>query len=292
MAPNASDRLGRTTFGSIAPIRDVWPTERELRWLKHIERHGPQSSEWLIAQTSDTHRCKDTGLRCLQRLRAGGFLRLPPQQRQTARADFNPYIYDLTKQARDYLAGLGIAEPTVRPTGHWWHAYAVSALTGALDILTRRHGIEYIPAHKILGRVGADLPIPVRRQKIVPDQLFALRYPTGYRAFVLEMDRGTEPLQSPSARKSMTSSIDLYRDMFETNAHRRHYGLQATTLVLCAFSSPARLSAFFRLVSEKAANQEERFLGQVMPMNWRWSEVPPLQQKGWITSTGKSVALV
>jgi hypothetical protein len=45
---------------------DIVPTPRELRWLAHIDRHGPQSSEFLYECTKDTHRCRDTSLRRLQ----------------------------------------------------------------------------------------------------------------------------------------------------------------------------------------------------------------------------------
>ena len=100
---NQTDSLGRATFHHIAPLADVRPTAREIRWLQHIERHGPLSSIHLHAHTEDTHRCRDTSLRQIQKLRAGGFLMLPRQQRFTEYADFNPYIYDLTRQARDYL---------------------------------------------------------------------------------------------------------------------------------------------------------------------------------------------
>jgi len=89
---------------------DVCPTARELRWLAHIDRHGPQSSEFLYEATRDTHRCRDTSLRRLQALREAGYLRLPPQQHQIAKADFNPYVYDLTKLGWDTLADHGCAD--------------------------------------------------------------------------------------------------------------------------------------------------------------------------------------
>ena len=107
------DAIGRGTFHHIAPQGAVRPTNREVRWFKHLERHGPQSSFRLFELTSDTHRCKDTTLRQLQRLRAGGFLCLPPQQRATERAEFNPYIYDLTPKAQRWLFDLDRNRPTL-----------------------------------------------------------------------------------------------------------------------------------------------------------------------------------
>jgi Replication-relaxation len=204
------DSLGRATFHHIASQDGVCPTNREVRWLKHIERHGPQSSVYLHELTKDTHRSQDQALRDLQKLRAGGFLFLPPQQRATERAEFNPYIYDLTPTAKRWLSDLGLAEPTVRPTGHWWHAYLVSCVTSSIDIAAARDGVRYIPAHEILARKGATLGIPVNGKLLIPDQLFALDYGGSYRAFVLEVDRGTEPCHTPTVRKSLSSMLGQY----------------------------------------------------------------------------------
>ena len=238
------DAIGRATFAHIAPQEGVRPTARELRWLKFIERHGPQPSDLLHALTRDTHRCKDTSLRALQRLRAGGYLRLPPQQRHIAKADFKPYIYDLTKHAEDYLKGLGIAEATIHPTGHWWHALATAQFTGSLETAAGRHGIDYIPGHIILAKNDATLAIPLSRGRIIPDQLFALKYRNGYRVCLLEIDRGTEPMKSRAARRSLTRALADYEEMFAGNLHHQHYGHKATTLVLWVFENPGRMARF------------------------------------------------
>lgn len=72
--------LGGATFRHIAYRSGVRPTAREIRWLKHIERHGPQSSTYLHELTSDTHRDADTTRRQLQKLRAGGYLFCPVRE--------------------------------------------------------------------------------------------------------------------------------------------------------------------------------------------------------------------
>ncbi len=184
-----TDALGRATFHAIAPRTDVVPTERDIRWFKHIERHGPLTSKHLIEFTSDTHRCKDTGLRRLQALRAGGYLFLPKQQRQCERAEFKPYIYDLSPTAFQYLRDSGLRERTVRPTGHWWHLHETAMFTSKMDLEARRRGFRYIPAHEILERAGATLAIPMGRRKLIPDQLFAIDYGGLFRAFMVEVDR-------------------------------------------------------------------------------------------------------
>ena len=240
------------------------PTEREIRWFKHFECHGPQSSVYLHALTRDTHRCKDTSLRQLQKLRAGGFLALPRQQRATEHADFNSFIYDLTKKAKDHLTDLGIAAPTVRPTGHWWHGYMTSCVTSSIDILAARSGVRYIPGHKILEIRNAGFAIPVGKATLIPDQLFALDYGGSYRAFALEVDRGTEPVTSPAARKSYASAIELYRKLLEGGLHKRHYGLKANLLVLWVFASRGRAARFLEMVDRLGGSAKASVLVQAV----------------------------
>lgn len=265
MRTSTTDSLGRATFHHIEPLQDVHPTDREIRWLKHIERHGPQSSQYLFELTRYTHRCKDTALRAMQRLRAGGYLWLPRQQRTTERAEFNPYIYDLTKRAKDHLTDLGLAEPTVRPTGHWWHGYAVSCVTSSIDIAASRDGVRYIPAHEILARRNASLAIPVGPRRLIPDQLFALDYGGRFRVCALEVDRGTEPKISPARRKSWVSSIGLYRDVMERGLYKTHYGLKANLIVLWVLRTKRDAEAFLDLVENEARSTGGAFCVQELP---------------------------
>jgi len=260
-----TDALGRATFHHIAPQRGVRVTNRELRWFKHIERHGPQNSQTLFELTRDTHRCKDTALRQMQKLRAGGYLMLPHQQRATERAEFNPYIYDLTRTARDHLINVGEDEPTIRPIGHWWHAYTVAQVTSGIDIAAARAGVRYIPAHEILAIKGAELAIPIGRSRLIPDQLFALDYGGAFRAFALEVDRGTEPKTSPANRKSWARSIDQYRHVIEQQLYRSHYGLNANLLVLWVLSSPSSQARFLEMLENLPRQIAAAFLVTSIP---------------------------
>ena len=136
----------------------------------------------------------------------------------------------------------------MRPTGHWWHGYAVSCVTSSIDIAAVRRGVRYIPAHEILGRNNASLAIPVGRQKLIPDQLFALDYGGSYRSFMLEVDRGTEPGRSASARKSLARSIEQYNQVIEGGLYKKHYGLRANLLVLYVFNSRSNEERFLDMV--------------------------------------------
>ena len=244
-----TDTIKRATFQNIASQDAVRPTNREVRWLKHIERHGPQSSVYLYELTRDTHSCKDTALRQMQRLRAGGFLTLPPQQRATERAEFKPYIYDLTLKAKGWLADHGLSEPTVRPTGHFWHSYLTACVTSSIDLAASRAGVRYIPTHEILVKRGATLGIPVGGGTLIPDQLFALDYGGTFRAFAVEVDRGTEPKISTRARKSYASAIEQYGRAIEGYLYKRHYGINSNLLVLWVFTSRKNQMKFLELLS-------------------------------------------
>lgn len=249
---------------------DVRPTARELRWFAHIDRHGPQSSEFLFELTRDTHRCKDTSLRRLQVLRGVGYLRLPPQQRHIAKADFNPYVYDLTKVGWEVLADHHDLERHCRPTGHWWHGYWVSAVSSAIDITATRSGLTYIPVAKILAIKGVDIAVPVGGSRLIPDQLFAIRYADGYRAFALEVDRGTEPVRSAAARKSLQRSVAQYRQIFSDQIYKSHYGLKSNMTVLWIINSARRRLQFQQIVGRN----DKQFATYDLPLTFpKWAEL-------------------
>lgn len=242
--------LQRMTRNKTTPAPDLHPTPRELRWFAHIDRHGPQSSEFLYELTRDTHRCRDTALRRLQALREATYLRLPPQQDQIAKANFNPHVYDLSPKGYEYLSYHQSLERHARPTGHWWHGFWVSAVSSGIEIAAKRAGQAYVPAAQILGIKDVPLAIPLKVGSVVPDQLFAIKYTDGYRAFALEVDRGTEPVRSPAARKSLARSVSQYREVLDQNLHQSHYGLKSNLIVIYVFMSHARERQFKALLPQ------------------------------------------
>lgn len=244
-----TDTLGRATFHEIVSRTDVISTERDIRWFKHIERHGPLTSTQLIAWTADTHRCKDTALRRLQALRAAGFLFLPKQQRACERAEFQPYVYDLAPKGLQQLTDAGLREDTARPTGHWWHLHETAMFTAQIDLEARERGFRYIPAHDILKRAEASLAIQMERQKLIPDQLFAIDYGGLFRAFMVEVDRGTEPIASTNSRKSWRSALAQYDEVFRLGLPNKCYGLKAPVQVLWVHRTETRSRSFNTLLS-------------------------------------------
>lgn len=269
------------------------PTTRETRWLAALARHGPLSSELLLELTADTHRCRDTGKRQLKQLRDAGYLRLPPAQRRIAKADFNPYVYDLTKQGQSHL---GASEPMPKEyavRGPWWHGFRTSMLTGTIDWLSARTSGEFIPGTTILQRSGASLGVPLGHATLIPDQLFALKQKRGYRVFALEVDCGTEPYTSSARRRTLTQLIGRYRRAINEDSLRRHYALTAPVGVLCAFTLPHRADRFLELIAEHAPDVGASFLVQVIPNDFpRLAEMERVLRRGWRRSNYPTVHLL
>lgn len=284
------DSLGRATFHHIAAQGGVCPANRALRWLDHIARHGPQSSVWLHELTRDSHRCKDTALRELQKLRAGGFLFLPPQQRQVERAEFNPYIYDLTERGKACLRDHGFVVPPRPVSGPWQHQFLTACVTSAIDVAAAGDGVRYIPQHDILARRGAMLGIPLGGKPLIPDQLFALDYAGSYRAFVLEVDRGTEPFDGRGSRKSIASMLEGYQSAFCSGAAHAHYGLRCpiVLLIFCATISRAKM------MRDMAARIGDPVAGLmvvgVAPADLHRC-VPPQFSDSWVRANGQPFSL-
>lgn len=173
--------------------------------------------------------------------------------------------------------------------------YAVSSVSSAIDVAAARDGVRYIPAHEILARKGATLGIPVQGKLLIPDQLFALDYGGSYRAFLLEVDRGTEPLSSKAARKSYASSIAQYAEVLRHGQHRDHYGLKANLLVLWVFTSRVRAQRFLELVRPLPDDVSGRMLVNAVDgfgANVGPAEVPTrLFAERWQTGSGSLVSI-
>ena len=122
------------------------------------------------------------------------------------------------------------------------------------------------------------------------DMLFAVRYADGFRAFMLEVDRASEPLRSSAARSHLAQSVDQYAAMFADDRHRLHYGLKASTAVLWAFSHPGRMHAFQNLVRERAGRWAGHVLCKAMPERLEWANLEELHHKSWVSSFGEEIA--
>ena len=76
------------------------------------------------------------------------------------------------------------------------------------------------------------------------------------------VDRGTEPLTSAAARKSLVSRIAEYGDLIASGRYRDRYGLKANLLVLWVFETRLRAAKFLELVGQYGGTASGTFLAQ------------------------------
>jgi len=240
-------------------------TDRAIKWLIFLNRHGPLSSHYLYECTRDTHRCKDTSLRNLKTLCEQGILYRPVQQLNFPNAPFNPYIYDLTDRGHAALVEAGIEKNPARPTGHFPHLHMTACVTASIEMEAIKAGNEYIETKTILALKGSTLAIPLKTGKLIPDQLFAIKTSDGYRAYALEVDRGTEPVTSPAMRKSYQSSIEQYHEIFKHRLSKQHYGLTAPLTVIWFFDQNSRCKSFLKQLGNIPSNAQKMFRSSPLP---------------------------
>lgn len=90
--------------------------------------------------------------------------------------------------------------------------------------------------------------IPLSAGKLVPDgKPFAIRHRDHWR-FILgkEIDRGTEPLSTGHARRSIRQKFEHYAECFSSKRYATHYGFP-NSVVLFITTSPARMHGMMKL---------------------------------------------
>lgn len=195
------DSKGRVKFTSHSqrPRRNVKLREYHNDILLFINLHGPQSSAMLNAINP---RHKDTVSDHLALMYDAGYLFKPEPQRATEDPDKKLHVYDLTPKGIKYLQDEGLYVKTKRPVADkaatWAHQFMVASITACMDIMCRRSGYRYIPAHKLV-------PGPRTRKvsftwtdgktytrDLCPDAIFGIDYGENTVIYMLEADRNNE----------------------------------------------------------------------------------------------------
>jgi len=222
--------------------------------------HSLANSFYLHELTRDIGRNLKKSRLQMQKLRSGNLIELPFAQRLSTYSPWsNAYVYQLTDAGKKWLD----LPDAVVPTGHWLHKYMTSCVTASIDVMARRDCCRFIPAHEILEKQGSTLGLTIDGRKLIPDQLFAIDYGGRYRAFAVEVDRGTEPRTSTDARKSYESSILQYKKFLGKKLYQNHYGLNTNMLALFVFASEHDQEIFLELVKKHGAGKN--FLTQSVP---------------------------
>ena len=167
----------------------------------------------------------------------GAYLDRPPQQFATLKAGYNQLVYQVAPSGIKALREARLWQPACGHQGPWVHGHMVACVTASIELATlERSNVTFIPQNQILERAGAGLSFPVEirrnmsdqplRKELKPDALFGLVYHTNdgdkFRFFVVEADRGTEPVTSRNwNRKSFIRHLLQYEAYIAEEAYKK-----------------------------------------------------------------------
>ncbi len=286
------DRYAPTSTG-----KRVSPRPRDVRWFRALADHGPLPSHYLHTFTEEECRNPKSSRIRLTDLASetdtphrGAYLVRPAAQRRMENARNRSLIYDLSDAGWRALDGR--RQEAARPGGPFAHQLMVACVTASIELACLKRGdIRYIHGGEILKRAGttlaADVPIDASsagRHRLVTDQLFALEHRTSrgslYVSYVVECDRGTEPITASGAsRKSYLCNYLQYRAFVGEGLYREHYCLKAPMLVLNVMNSVERQRAYMDLIASLAPNGNAFMLFQTIGGFGASFAPPPLMPK-------------
>jgi len=295
---NTHDNIQRRNrFNPQSTGKRVSLKPRDIRWLEALRDHGPLPSHYLHAFTEATHRsAKSARIRLTDlasesnTLHGGVYLTRPAAQRSGANVLNRSLVYDISKAG--WKALNAPKSDFCRPTGPFAHQMMVSCVTASIELSCLNLGnMRYIPGWQILARAGASLGVETEiqlpskgkaeRHRLVPDQLFAIEFVKGgqksYLAFVVECDRGTEPVISTStARKSYLRNYLQYREFIGVANYKEKYGLKASCLVLNVMNSEGRQERYTDLIQQQSPNGNSYMLFQTIDNFGAFFQPPPI----------------
>lgn len=270
-----SDKLGRrSSHERQSSGKRVRLNDRDRLWLQKLNQHGPLPTSYLLAFSAGL-RASDK--RQQERLgdlfhegnteHGGAYLDRPPQQYATLKAGYNQAVHQLAKAGREALEECGEYQSTASHTGPWIHRHMVACITASFELATLgRSDVSFIHQHTILKRAKTYLRCSLRiedvetanevRKDLQPDAVFGLAYhsATGdrFRFFVVEADRGTEPVSSRNwNRKSFARHLVQYQSYVEDGAYRDHLKLTAPLLVLNVCPDQKRIDLMLRQTAQQ-----------------------------------------
>ena len=237
--------------GADADDRPLCLSERDLRILRLLDpEYGYHylPSNWIQAFVDGDE------LRVAKRL--GRLARQPHGYLIRRQQWYKHAVY-----ARSAKADLHLGERRARDRDPFAHRLLEDLTQASIAIGIRAYpDLELVPWTRLVatGKVPAttlDSPEPhaivLSAGKLIPDgKPFAIRHGSRWR-FILgkEIDRGTEPLASRAARRSIRQKLERYADCFSGKLYTRHYGFP-NSVVLFVVTSHARMNSMMRLCAD------------------------------------------
>ncbi|ESZ51696.1 hypothetical protein X731_03675 [Mesorhizobium sp. L2C054A000] len=245
----------------------ITATPRDLFLFERLNWHGPLPSPYLIEYSRhfghrSIGRARDrlTDLGHEQNTAHGGrYLDKPAAQYPQLPGGYVPRnhtnVYALNDVSKKALAEAGrLVENT--HAGWWDHQLMLSCVTASLELATLADpSLGFIPRHQAIGdrRLSAVVPFTHEGRshslKLIPDQLFGIRYGDKKLYFLLEVDRSTELVSHGSfERKSFLRSFLQYRQFVGGQLYKKHYGMEEGMVVLFLTTTERQMQSMIDFV--------------------------------------------
>jgi hypothetical protein len=199
--------------------------ERHIETFKLCDRYRYVRSNFIAAYhgTSLQHRKRELGA-----LVEEGYLRRPPQQKDSAGYRYSARVYELALRGKVELLKHGVEPETWKGERQFWHQLMVADIVLSIEIACRSRGLRFRHRRELLGNrpLSFQTDISFRHPsgkletydgRLQPDDFFAVN--DTY--FALEADRGNEPIVRPTlqtssyARKLLQYRNVLMRKVYE-----------------------------------------------------------------------------
>jgi len=280
----------RLRFAPPAPkVARIIPQEADRLLFDAIHRHGPLPSGYLYELSKHVRKDLMTLKHRLTEFyngdKAGPFLTRPPQQFAGYEARYQHLVYDLAPRA---LAFIG--KPHRTRNDPFLHQLMQACVGASLELLITRAGLRYIGRDEILK--GKPLPLALGNgNTLIPDDLFGIEYPEGFRFFAVEIDRNTESIERKNlGYNTFGKKVENYFQALEDKRFKE-WGIPNLSVLVVTTNATHALNMLGYIERQDRPRYKDRFAFQVEPCFGALWRVPKtllaqLTEQPWQTASG------
>lgn len=291
----------RSRWTPIPTGKGVRITDKHIKWMELLHRHGPLPWPYLYDLTKDmpggrSFKAAERAFRVL--FHEGGYLYLPEQQKANKDRRSNFRVFDLTEKAEDLLIhrGLWHKRAPITSENHWIHDFALGCITASIQIEAERAGYRFIFHDELLEHAKSDGTFDVEYNEdgysylLKPDRFCGIWSPKGKaRFFVIEKDRGTERLSQGQPKrkrrnqkknfKTIRRNASQYRKFITEKRYKDLLGIPGGLMVLNYTVSPIRMRNMMQIWREVFGSPIQHALFSYYPMFGDPFVPPPVLSK-------------
>ncbi len=272
-------------------------TERDIAVFNVLARYRYLPADYIHRFVGGNAKALARRLNLLSR-KPNLYLARPPQQRESATANYRFLIYELDNRGHALLRERGMSLQPRAQCRNFAHELMVAQIAASLELGTREHPhVHLISWQEILANPTtpqatrqssnpASIPVAftIRGERISLNltadlQPFGLeRMIDGRRTYLffpgVEADCATEPLDpSDPARSSIAKKIAAYAAIAEQRIYQSHFGFP-NFLVPFVTSNVVRMESMMKLVEKMIMGGSKLFLFKTLP-TFASAEKPP-----------------